>query len=185
MGKPSGLPVLPEYPSGNSYRMQGLRPAGLQNRLPRIHPFQVDASARRSGLRWSAKRGCPFWKRTSHFARFACIHAGSENPVVRYNATLSLPKSTPKPTFPQVFGEIVVICPIFTRFCPVLANFAPRVEPFSLALNSRPSRRDGSRIAPDVVRNGPRNPGKSIGKDASPRRADVKTNVDSLPDSPW
>jgi hypothetical protein len=56
-------------------------------------------------------------------ARFPCIHAGPENPVVRYNATSERVKSTQKPRFPQVFRDFVPISPIFTRFHPVLASF--------------------------------------------------------------
>jgi hypothetical protein len=53
------------------------------------------------------------------FARFLCIHAGSENPVVRYNATLEQAKSTENTEFPQISWGFVQISPIFTAFYPV------------------------------------------------------------------
>src|SRR5580658_8747738 len=46
-------------------------------------------------------------------ARFPCIHAGPENPVVRYNATSGWVKSMEKPRFPQVFRDFDPISPIF------------------------------------------------------------------------
>ena len=53
-------------------------------------------------------------------ARNPCIHAGSENPVVRYNATFRGAKSRKKPRFPQislVFVLFFSIFPVFAGIC--------------------------------------------------------------------
>jgi hypothetical protein len=59
-------------------------------------------------------------------ARNPCIHAGSENPVVRYNAAFGRQKSMEKPRFPQFSWGFVQFLPEFAdylRVLPVLAGF--------------------------------------------------------------
>jgi hypothetical protein len=54
-------------------------------------------------------------------ARFPCIHAGSQNPVVRYNATLGGVKSMEKVRFPQEISDFLRISYGFGLFSSVLA----------------------------------------------------------------
>jgi hypothetical protein len=113
MSKPSGLPVLPVYPSGNSCRMQGVPAAGLQLQFLK----SISSSRReRDGVAafWECGKEEPFWKRREPKLHVSPVFMRViENPVVRYNATLGRPKSTPKSRFPQVFGHFRQISPRF------------------------------------------------------------------------
>jgi hypothetical protein len=51
-------------------------------------------------------------------AHFPCIHAGSVNPVVRYNAASEWLKSIEKPRFPQFSLGFLLFLPVFSRFFP-------------------------------------------------------------------
>jgi hypothetical protein len=56
-------------------------------------------------------------------AQNPCVHAGSMNPVVRYNATIQDTLSRKKPRFPQFSWGFVAISLFFTRFCLFLHGF--------------------------------------------------------------
>jgi hypothetical protein len=49
------------------------------------------------------------------FARFPCIHAGPEHPVVRYNAASDPVKSMGKGRFPQFYWDFVPISLVFAE----------------------------------------------------------------------